>query len=153
MSLLFIISRYIALVYVVAAVLVDSRWETDQRFENSSCYHWHAIVNHGRSCEVVAQLYLVSAGLLTAVLAGFSALQVYAVSGRCWLPTLAVATLGVVPMGVAILDGIEEGHPFTMSLGSVSACGLTSSLSLKVYHKGKKYLLLECDAVPTLRSY
>lgn len=117
MSLLFIISRYIALVYVVAAVLVDSRWETDQ------------------SCEVVAQLYLVSAGLLTAVLAGFSALQVYAVSGRCWLPTLAVATLGVVPMGVAILDGIEEGHPFTMSLGSVSACGLTSSLSLKVYHK------------------
>ncbi|KAF9816923.1 hypothetical protein IEO21_03797 [Rhodonia placenta] len=103
MSLLFIISRYIALVYVVAAVLVDSRWETD---------------------------------------------QVYAVSGRCWLPTLAVATLGVVPMGVAILDGIEEGHPFTMSLGSVSACGLTSSLSLKVYHKMRREPLMRTMQAP-----
>lgn len=83
---LFFFARYVAIVYAIASLLLLSGRET------------------ALSCEAVNQFYVVSVTLVFITSNAFSAFRVFAVSGRRWLPTLAILFLGVVPVTMEIVS-------------------------------------------------
>lgn len=99
---LFFFARYVAIVYAIASLLLLSGRETALRSA-----HMHLVnvaADRRCSCEAVNQFYVVSVTLVFITSNAFSAFRVFAVSGRRWLPTLAILFLGVVPVTMEIVS-------------------------------------------------
>lgn len=116
--ILFFFARYVAIVYAIASLLLLNGRET------------------ALSCEAVNQFFVVSGTLVFITSNAFSASRMFAVSGRRWLPTLAILFLGLVPVTVEIYHAAAQSNAFVVFLVvGQPLCAFTNSISQSLVNK------------------
>lgn len=111
---IFLVVRYSVLAYGIIMMLGTRSWGS------------------ALSCETDYMLLEIGTIALYAIIAGFSALRTYAVSGCKWQPALVTLILGLVPVVTNIYLAVNTSYSYVTYVGGVAVCNYETYYSRDV---------------------
>ncbi|KAI0961319.1 hypothetical protein AcV7_000452 [Taiwanofungus camphoratus] len=83
--------------------------------------------------------------LLYGVIAVFSALRAFAISGRQKLPALMALIFGLVPVGTNLYISFDVSYASAFIVNNYGICNYSNHWSISVYNKCIVFLLVELN--------